>query len=43
MLSELQIDQVIQQLKACKAVAAIAREFNVSRQTIMRIRDSRHT
>ena len=42
-LSESQIDQVIQQLKACKAVAAIAREFNVSRQTIMRIRDSRHT
>ena len=39
-LSESQIVQVIQQLKSCKAVAAIAREFNVSRQTIMRIRDA---
>lgn len=39
-LQELKIKQAIEQLEKGKAVASIARNFNVSRQTIMRIRDS---
>lgn len=39
-LSELQTKQVIQQLEEGKAIAAIARYFTISRQTIMRIRDT---
>jgi putative DNA-invertase from lambdoid prophage Rac len=38
-LSELQKKQTIQQLQEGKAIAAIARNFNVSRQTIMRIKN----
>jgi putative DNA-invertase from lambdoid prophage Rac len=41
-LSEEQKKQVILQLQKGKAVAAIARNFNVSRQTIMRVRDNHH-
>jgi putative DNA-invertase from lambdoid prophage Rac len=37
-LSELQTAQVLQQLEEGRAIAAIARHFNISRQTIMRIR-----
>jgi putative DNA-invertase from lambdoid prophage Rac len=39
-LSEQQKAQAIQQLQEGKTVAAIARNFNISRQTIMRIRDT---
>ena len=39
-LSELQTAQVLQQLAEGRAIAAIARHFNISRQTIMRIRDT---
>jgi putative DNA-invertase from lambdoid prophage Rac len=39
-LSESQKKQTMQQLQEGKAIAAIARYFNVSRQTIMRIRDT---
>jgi len=39
-LSELQRKQVIQELQEGKTIAAIARNFNISRQTIMRIRDT---
>ncbi|WP_032113566.1 recombinase family protein [Candidatus Paracaedibacter symbiosus] len=39
-LSELQTKQAIQQLQEGKSIAAIARNFNTSRQTIMRIRDA---
>ena len=42
-LSESQRKQTIQQIHEGKAIAAIARQFNVSRQTIMRIRDTRHS
>lgn len=38
-LSALQRKQVIQQLEEGKAIAAIAKNFNTSRQTIMRIRN----
>jgi putative DNA-invertase from lambdoid prophage Rac len=38
-LSELQKKQTIQQVQEGKAIAAIARNFNVSRQTIMRIKN----
>ena len=40
-LSDAQKIQAIQNLQAGKAVAAIARDLNVSRQTIMRVRDDR--
>ncbi|WP_010301953.1 recombinase family protein [Candidatus Odyssella thessalonicensis] len=39
-LSELQAKQTIQQLQEGRTIAAIARNFNTSRQTIMRIRDT---
>ena len=39
-LSELQRKQVIQELQEEKTIASIARNFNTSRQTIMRIRDT---
>jgi putative DNA-invertase from lambdoid prophage Rac len=39
-LSEVQKKQVLQQLQEGKSIAAIARNFNVSRQTIMRIRNA---
>ena len=39
-LSESQRKQVVQQLKEVQTIAAIARNFNISRQTIMRIRDT---
>lgn len=39
-LSDLQGDQVRQALQEGKPIAAIARSFNTSRQTIMRIRDT---
>lgn len=39
-LSESQQKQVMDQLREGKAVAAIARNFNTSRQTIMRIRNT---
>jgi putative DNA-invertase from lambdoid prophage Rac len=39
-LSALQKKEVIQRLQEGQAIAAIARNFNVSRQTIMRIRDN---
>jgi putative DNA-invertase from lambdoid prophage Rac len=39
-LSELQSKQVLQQLQEGKSIAAIARNFNTSRQTIMRIRNN---
>ena len=39
-LSELQTKHAIQQLQQGKTIAAIARSFNISRQTIMRIRDT---
>lgn len=39
-LSESQKQLVIQQLQEQKAISAIARTFNTSRQTIMRIRDT---
>ncbi len=39
-LSESQRKQAIQQLQEGKTIAAIARNFNISRQTIMRIRDT---
>jgi len=39
-LSESQQKQAIEQLREGKAVAAIARNFNTSRQTIMRIRNT---
>lgn len=38
-LSELQKRQVINKIQEEKAIAAIARDFNVSRQTIMRVRN----
>lgn len=38
-LTELQKKQVIQQLQDDKTIASIARYFNTSRQTIMRIRN----
>lgn len=38
--SETQTKQAIQQLQEGKTIAAIARNFNTSRQTIMRIRDT---
>ncbi|WP_232223286.1 recombinase family protein [Candidatus Odyssella acanthamoebae] len=38
--SELQTKQAIQQLREGKTIAAIARNFNTSRQTIIRIRDT---
>ncbi len=37
--SELQKKQILQQLQEGSTIAAIARNFNTSRQTIMRIRD----
>jgi len=37
-LSNSQIEEVLQQLAEGKAIAAIARHFNTSRQTIMRVR-----
>ncbi len=39
-LSESQSEQAIQQLREVKSIASIARSFNTSRQTIMRIRDT---
>lgn len=39
-LSDTQTKQVIEQLQTGKAIAAIAKNFNVSRQTIMRIRNT---
>jgi putative DNA-invertase from lambdoid prophage Rac len=39
-LSEIQIQQALHQLGEGKSIAAIARCFNISRQTIMRIRDA---
>jgi putative DNA-invertase from lambdoid prophage Rac len=39
-LSGLQRKQVIQQLEEGKSISAIAKNFNASRQTIMRIRDT---
>ncbi|WP_121543461.1 recombinase family protein [Candidatus Rickettsia colombianensi] len=39
-LAELQKKQVIQQLQEGKTITSIARHFNTSRQTIMRIRDN---
>jgi len=42
-LSESQRKQTIQQIHEGKTIAVIARQFNVSRQTIMRIRDTRHS
>lgn len=39
-LSESQREQAIQQLREVKSIASIARSFNTSRQTIMRIRDT---
>ena len=39
-LSESQTKQALHQLGEGKAIAAIARNFNISRQTIMRIRNS---
>ncbi len=39
-LSELQIKQALHQLGQGKTIAAIARHFTISRQTIMRIRDT---
>lgn len=42
-LSETMRKQVIGQLQDGKAVAAIARNFNISRQTIMRVRDRINT
>ena len=39
-LSELQIKQALHQLGQGKTIAAIARHFAISRQTIMRIRDT---
>jgi putative DNA-invertase from lambdoid prophage Rac len=41
-LSEVQKKHVMQQLQEGKSVASIARQFSVSRQTIMRIRDIHH-
>jgi putative DNA-invertase from lambdoid prophage Rac len=41
-LSDAQKIQTIQHLQAGKAIAAIARDFNVSRQTIMRIRNAQN-
>jgi len=38
-LSELQRQKVIEHLQEGKAIALVARNFNTSRQTIMRIRD----
>lgn len=38
--SETQTKQAIQQLQEGKTISAIPRNFNTSRQTIMRIRDS---
>lgn len=40
LLSESQRQQVIQQLQEGKTISTIGRNFNISRQTIMRIRDS---
>jgi len=42
-LSDSQKKQATQQLQSGKPIASIAREFNVSRQTIMRIRDKLHS
>lgn len=42
-LSESQRKLTMQQIQDGKSIASIARQFNVSRQTIMRIRDSFHT
>lgn len=42
-LSESQKKQATQQLQSGKPIASIAREFHVSRQTIMRIRDKLHS
>ena len=39
-LSEQQTKQALQQLEEGKAIASIARHFTISRQTIMRIRDT---
>lgn len=39
-LSELQRKKIIQELQEEKTIASIARNFNTSRQTIMRIRDT---
>ena len=39
-LSELQREEIVKQLKEGKAIALIARNFSTSRQTIMRIRDN---
>lgn len=39
LLSEIQSKEAIEQLHQGKAIALIARTFNASRQTIMRIRD----
>ena len=39
-LSELQNKLALQQLQEGQAIAAIARNLNVSRQTIMRVRDA---
>lgn len=39
-LSELQREQIVKQLQEGKAIALTARNFNTSRQTIMRIRDA---
>jgi putative DNA-invertase from lambdoid prophage Rac len=41
-LTESQHEQVLQQLAEGKTIASIARHFNTSRPTIMRIRDSAH-
>ena len=42
-LSDAQKIQAIQNLQAGKAVAAIARDLNVSRQTVMRVRNAEGT
>ena len=42
-LSSLQKDQIAQQLQSGSTVASIDRNFKVSRQTIMRIRATRHS
>ena len=40
MLSTLQRKQILEELHTGKTIAGIARSFNVSRQTIMRVRDT---
>jgi putative DNA-invertase from lambdoid prophage Rac len=41
-LSESEREQSIHQIQEGKSISSIARQFNVSRQTIMRIRDNQH-